>query len=191
MVVTECVFCIDLSFRMQQWRGDFRITCNVHFQQHQYRYGTIAIFIADTDTDGVDELYITELANPGVATKLNGPLVAGGQVTDFQIRPLGDCLLYRADQEIDEVFEIYRVDIADPGHTVKMNSPLITGGSVQVATFIVSEGGNELVYLADQDEDDVVELYVVEMILPGVSKKLNPKLPAGVDVLMVDIFPRS
>jgi hypothetical protein len=37
----------------------------------------------------------------------------------------------------------------------------------------------------------VVELFVVEITMPGVSQKLNPTLPAGGDVVKFDLFPRS
>jgi Tol biopolymer transport system component len=154
--------------------------------------GGALAYVADEDYNDLIEFYLVELAFPAISTKLNSPLVPGGDLTTvFRFTPEDSQLIYLADQDEDEVFEIYRVDITDPGYSVKMNSPLIAGGSVQVATLIMSGGGNELVYLADQDADDVVELYVVEMTLPGVSQKLNPTLPAGGDVVMVDVFPRS
>ena len=154
--------------------------------------GGALAYVADEDYNDLIEFYLVELAFPAISTKLNSPLVPGGDLTTvFRFTPEDSQLIYLADQDEDEVFEIYRVDIADPGYTVKMNSPLIAGGSVQVAMLIMSGSGNELVYLADQDADDVVELYVVEMTLPGISQKLNPTLPAGGDVVMVDVFPRS
>ena len=154
--------------------------------------GGALAYVADEDFNDLIEFYLVELAFPSISAKLNSPLVPGGDLTTvFRFTPDGVRLLYLADQDEDDVFEIYRVDVAVPGHTVKMNSPLIAGGSVQSSTLIMSESGLELVYLADQDVDEVVELFVVDMTMPGVSQKLNPTLPAGGDVVKFDLFPRS
>jgi hypothetical protein len=46
---------------------------------------------------------------PCPPTKLSGPLVVGGNVTDFQISPNGQRVVYRADADTDNVFELYSV----------------------------------------------------------------------------------
>ena len=153
--------------------------------------GGALAYVADEDFNDLIEFYLVELAFPAISAKLNSPLVPGGDLTTvFRFTPDGSQLVYLADQDVDEVFEIYGVDVAVPGQTIKMNSPLIAGGSVQSATLIMSESGHELVYLADQDVDEVFELFVVELTTPGVSQKLNPTLPAGGDVVRFDLFPR-
>lgn len=45
------------------------------------------LYTADQDVDEVFELYVVEPAAPGVATKLNAPLVAGGSVRTFAVVP--------------------------------------------------------------------------------------------------------
>ncbi|HEX7124694.1 MAG TPA: hypothetical protein VF406_02820 [Thermodesulfobacteriota bacterium] len=45
------------------------------------------VYRADQDTDTTAELYMVELAAPGAATKLNPPLVAGGNVLNFAVVP--------------------------------------------------------------------------------------------------------
>ncbi len=42
------------------------------------------IYVADQDTDGVNELYRVDLKTDAV-TKLNGPLVAGGDVERWDV----------------------------------------------------------------------------------------------------------
>lgn len=37
-------------------------------------------YVADEDTNNIDELYLVELASPAVSIKLNGALVAGGDI---------------------------------------------------------------------------------------------------------------
>jgi hypothetical protein len=65
------------------------------------------------------ELYSVPIEG-GKADKLNGPLVAGGQVHSFMIDAGSRRVLYRADQDIDEVFELYSVPLA--GGTATPNS---------------------------------------------------------------------
>jgi len=47
--------------------------------------GTAVVYTADQDTDTVVELYRVPFATPGVSTKLNGPLVPGGDVKGVQV----------------------------------------------------------------------------------------------------------
>ena len=135
----------------------------------------------DADTDGVDELYITELGNPGVATKLNAPLIGGGQVIDFLVSPQGDCVLYRADQEIDEVFELFLVSLDKPGAPVKLNGLLVDGGDI-ASEFLFSPDGSQVVYLADEDSNGVSELFLVNVDIPGFSANLSGPLVSRGDV---------
>lgn len=73
------------------------------------------VYLADQDTDGVDELYSVSLAG-GSSVKLNGPLVEGGNVSDFRISPDNTRVVYRADKEL------YSVPLAG-GSQVKLNGP--------------------------------------------------------------------
>ena len=65
------------------------------------------VYWADQDTNDVFELYSRPADGSGAAVKLNGPLVAGGDVADFRIAPDSSRVVYRADQSTDEVFELY------------------------------------------------------------------------------------
>lgn len=84
----------------------------------------------------IRELYRVPFATPGVSTKLNSPLVAGGTVSRlFQNGPLivtpdSSAVLYRASQTTPEVFELYRVPFATPGVSTKLNGSLTSGGDV-------------------------------------------------------------
>ena len=71
-------------------------------------------------------LLITALLVTAVlaATKLNAPLVSGGNVEDdFQINPDSVWVVYRADQDTDEVKELYSVPIG--GDIYSLYLPLI------------------------------------------------------------------
>ncbi|HWM27964.1 MAG TPA: hypothetical protein VNQ14_05870 [Woeseiaceae bacterium] len=144
------------------------------------------VYTAQQDTPGVYELYLVDIENPGDSTKLNGTLVAGGNVFNIAAGAGGEQVIYRADQDTDEVFELYLVDVGNPGNSVKLSEGLTAGGAV--SGFEVSADGGRVLYRADQDTDGVTELYLVEVAAPGASVKANDTLVAGGDVLASAAF---
>jgi hypothetical protein len=124
----------------------------------------------------VFELYLV-----GSSIKLNPPLPKGRNVLDFQITPDKKAVVYRADQDTDEVFELYRVEFAQPGVSTKLNSPLPTGGDVS-DQYEITADSSSVVYVADQTTDNVLELYRVSFVIPGISTKLNSPLVLGGNV---------
>lgn len=182
--------------------------------------GSMAVYLADGEVDGVFELYsIPTTDGGGVPTKLNGPLVAGGDVqSEYYITSDGNTVVYLAEEQTNNE-ELYRVPI--PGGTsVKLNGPLkntdveddfvvssdgqyvvyraqpagaffidelysvsLTGGdpvtlngdlveSGTVREFAVSPDSTTVAYVADQDTDNLRELYRVP-IGGGKSEKVS------------------
>jgi len=128
---------------------------------------TLVVYRADQDTNEVQELYSVPVAGPaGDGVKLNGPLAPGGEVFDgYQISPEGSRVIYRADQAADDVKELYTVPITGPADEgIKLNGTLVAGGDV--TSFQISSDGSHVVYRADQDTDDVYELYVSDSSAP-------------------------
>ncbi len=151
--------------------------------------GRRVVYLADQNTDEVVELYSVPI-DGGKAVQLNGPLVAGGQVSGadadmsepFLISPDSRRVVYVADQDADEVFELFSVPI-DGGKLVKLNPSLVADGDVRgadpaVNPFRISPDGGWVVYTADQDTDEVIEIYSVP-IGGGEAVKLNPVLAGG------------
>jgi hypothetical protein len=135
---------------------------------------------ANQDTELSFELYVVP-ATGGGATKVNDPLVAGGNVTDdFEWSPDGSRLAYNADQDTDSSFELYVVP-AKGGGATKVNAPLVAGGDVET-DFAWSPDSSRLAYRADQDTDFVFELYVVPATGGGATK-VNDPLVAGGNVI--------
>jgi Tol biopolymer transport system component len=149
------------------------------------------VYQADQQTDGVFELYSVPLAGPASAgVKLNGPLVPGGNV-DFIIRISQDSsrVVYRADQQTDEIFELYSVPLTGPASGGdKLNGPLVVGGNVTgTYGFHISPDSQRVVYTADQDTNNVTELYSVPLGGPAsAGVKLNGPLVAGGNVDLFD-----
>lgn len=143
--------------------------------------GSLAIYFADQDADDVNELYTVSLANPGVTTKVNAPLVTGGDVFGFLLTADASQIVYYADQDTASVFELYKVDLTNPGLATRLNPALVAGGDIDVG-WKLSTDGAKVLYVADQEVDNKNELYTVELANPGISTKLNPVLDPGRNV---------
>jgi Tol biopolymer transport system component len=153
--------------------------------------GTRVVYRADQDTDGVDELYLVNVAMPGTAVKVSAPLAGGGTVrSGYAFSPDGTRILYRADQDEAGTTELYIVDVDHPGVATRVNPALVDGGDV-VAAFEFSPDGSTIVYIADQDVDEVMELFAVSLDALGTSVKLNGALMDGGDVCRFEVSPDS
>ena len=87
------------------------------------------LYRADQDTDNVTEIY-SVASGGGTPTKLNGPLVANGNVLfDSSSAPTVAGSSTRADQDTNGVIEIYSV-ASGGGTPTKLNGPLVAGGNV-------------------------------------------------------------
>ena len=123
------------------------------------------IYRADQDVDEVYELYKVSLAG-GSDSKLNNSLVAGGDVTSFRIIPDSSGVIYTADQDDDNEGQIYHIPMSG-GSATALNPSLVSGGDVVPATLTltpphyVTPDSTTVIYLADQDTDNVFELHAV------------------------------
>jgi Tol biopolymer transport system component len=153
--------------------------------------GTQIAYNADQDVFGKFELYLVNVANPGVSSKLNSDLEPDRNVDiGHSFSPDGTKILYAADQEVDGRFELYLVDLAAPGVSTKVNEEYVDGGNT-AGGYRFSPDGEWIGYLADQDVDDLRELYLVATDTPGVSSKLNDTLGADRDVCAFEFSPDS
>ena len=96
-----------------------------------------------------------------------------------QISPNGSRVIYMADQDTNNVFELFSVPI-EGGQPIKLNPPLAPDGDVSSLPYIGISPDNSLaIYTADQESDEVFELYSVP-IEGGPVVKLNaPLVPGG------------
>ncbi len=60
---------------------------------------------------------------------------------------------------------------------MKLNGDLVPGGNVQTG-FQISPDGSSIIYRADQDADEVFEMYQVPLA-GGTPLKINRNLPVG------------
>ncbi|MGD9301845.1 MAG: hypothetical protein PVI13_09725, partial [Desulfobacterales bacterium] len=123
-----------------------------------------AVFIADKDTDGIDELYAAFDDGTNIV-KLSNTLVAGGDVVAFVVSPDGFFVAYVADQDTDGVFELYAVVVdKTAGDTaVKVSGPMAGSGVLRLPSGEYSFGwapdSSRIAYIADQNSADTFELF--------------------------------
>jgi Tol biopolymer transport system component len=167
--------------------------------------GRQIVYRAEQDDDNVIELYRVSLEKKSLVnaqpSKLNAPLVEGGDVSFFKIGPRGSQVVYAANQEHFQVSELYHLildkkSLADV-QPIKLNGPLVAGGNVDFSSIELGPKGRQVVYRADQDTDEVHELYHVSLDKKSLKDvqptKLNGPLVKGgdVDLLSIEIGPKG
>ncbi len=124
--------------------------------------GSRLVYLADSTGDGVFELASISLApTPAVAPQINPPLAAGGNIRAFKISPDGSEVVYAADQNVAGVVELFKVP-SGGGAAERLSGNLTPGGSVRSgrSDFAFSPDGRAVYYLADQETDNLTELFV-------------------------------
>ena len=133
------------------------------------------VYAADQAADEVHELFAVPLDGSAPPVRLNGPLVSGGDVGTFALSPDGMRVLYSADQRQNEVFELFAVSLR-AGASAVVNGPLGPGGDVRLPGFsnqtsgAFACSGSRALYVADQDENEVHELYL-SFLAPAVRPR--------------------
>lgn len=146
------------------------------------------VYVGDQDRDNVFELYSVPVEG-GAVTKLNPSLSGARDVlsTSVRISPDSSTVVYRADQDTDDVQELYSVPIGG-GTVTKLNSPLPAGGDVDSSEFRISPDSRTVVYIAEQEANNLDELFSVP-IGGGPSTRLNSDLPSGGDIFSFLLTP--
>jgi len=98
----------------------------------------------------------------GTRVELSGTLVSGGNVTGFALSADGERVVYLADRFVDERFILSSVLVDGGAGSIILNGPMVEPGT-DVLDFQVSPVGADVVYLADQDVDEVEHLYRVPL----------------------------
>lgn len=91
--------------------------------------------------------------------KVSDPHAPQRDVFDFDLSPDGRTVLYRVDQHVDETYGLFAVSIDAYRSAVEISGPLVAGGDVVRQGYAVSPDGQRVAYLADQDQDNDVQLY--------------------------------
>jgi hypothetical protein len=109
-------------------------------------------------TEGVNEELFSVPIQGGTVSKLNSALVPGGSVATYAISHDSQYVVYVANQQTFAVWELYKVPLHD-GAITKLNPPIVAGGTVYL-NFYIAPDNNHVVYRAEQETDNVGELFV-------------------------------
>lgn len=150
--------------------SDFKIASN----------GSKVVFRADLDVDNVPELYSVPIVGPNSSTvKLNEDMVTGQSVEDFEITNNSQIVVFTADLETSGFKrELFMIDIAGEGMSRRLNSELEDEGNVQ-SDFKVSSDDSFVVYLAEQEVDGIIEVFLASLLEDVDADKINDPFPEG------------
>lgn len=135
-------------------------------------------FVVDAQVDQVFELYSAPLDGRRPAVKLNPTLAFNGDVEYESMPPRIQAdsrgIVYVADQAVNSRLDLYRVALDGSSGSVKLNGPLTGGGDLSVPGFRVSPSGAAVAYAADQEQNDVIELFLSTPGAPTHTKESDP-----------------
>jgi hypothetical protein len=149
-----------------------------------------AVFVADLVVPGVRELFSAPLDGSAPPVRLNGTFAIGGGLRTqtsslrgaFALSPDGLTVAYRADERTAGTVELFAVPADGSRAPRVLNRELVAGGDVgapetelPIVAFAFRPDGLAVAYLADQDENDVVELFMSFVDPPKVRRALPPR----------------
>jgi Tol biopolymer transport system component len=142
------------------------------------------VYQADRDVEGVVEAYAVRFVDgvPGTPVRISDTQAVSGQTLAGRWSPDGRWFALAAEQGEQGTTELYAIDFSgeQPGLPVRLNPELVGGGDVSTF-FEWSPDSRHLAYLADQDTNEVQELYVVDFGAgaPQPARKVSATLPDG------------
>lgn len=141
------------------------------------------VYLANQLNTTATELYSVPITG-NTPVRLNDPLQNGFSMSRYQISPLSNRVVFlrpKTDNGIFPYSELFSAPIDGSAPATKLNGPLVTGGSIGL--FGITNDGQRVIYVADQDTDNVKELYRVPIDGSALPTKLNPTLVSGGNVL--------
>ncbi|MEQ8234757.1 MAG: hypothetical protein RKL32_23845 [Gammaproteobacteria bacterium] len=147
------------------------------------------VYLANQDAANRWELYAVPITGGSPPRRLLEPAETYAHVlTGFTLSPDSNHVVYRADLSASGVYELFSAQVTGTGVPIRLNGPLVPGGNLVDGNtvnpnlgFLVTPDSGRVVYRADQDVDDVHELYSVP-ISGGTPVRLTPIPPPGGDV---------
>lgn len=145
---------------------------------------THVVYSADQEVDGRFDIYIVPIngGTPALLSK-NLPIDTAStlSVSPSPISSDNQYVVYGLQEQTSfTTYALASVKI-NGGVPVTLTPPLISGGSI--LDIEISSDGNYVIYRADQDTDEMVEVYAVP-ITGGVPVKLNLALTPGANVII-------
>lgn len=145
--------------------------------------GSRIVFLADADTDEVDELYLVDVDGMNLH-KINGNVGSVVEIGQFAWSFDSRYVVYEVYNR-DQPRQVIGINshdtqatLGDPNYSVRLNPSIAAGRSIK--SFAWSPAANTVIYIADQDTAGQDELYRSTASVSQVSVKVNPTLsPPG------------
>lgn len=149
--------------------------------------GARVLYRADQTSDGVFELFSAPVDGSATAVRLHPALASDRDVvrSQFLFTLDGQRVLYVANQDTSTSAELYLAPADGSQTPIKLTPPMVANGGVRsfgTPEFAPRPDGKHVVYMADQDVDQVDELFSVPLDGSRVSRRLNGPLAPGGDV---------
>lgn len=144
------------------------------------------IYLADQLVNSERELFSVPITG-GTPVRLLPSMVSGGGVRGYRISPDGQRVVYLADRLTENKEELFSVPIAG-GVTFRLSPNLIDNGDVQRFRWEISSDSQRVVFRADHEIDDVINLFSTR-INQGSATRLNPVLSSSEEVSSFAISP--
>ncbi|HEX6883602.1 MAG TPA: hypothetical protein VF530_09490, partial [Planctomycetota bacterium] len=153
--------------------------------------GTRAVYLAGQDALGVRELFVVPVAGGVPPVRLHPALgpQRGIEPSGFAVSADSAWAVFAADLAGDGVLSLHSAPLSGGSQPLELAGPFVSGGELFVdfvagirATFALTPDARSAVYLADQEEDERVELYTAPLDGSGPARRLNRTLPPGGDV---------
>ncbi|HWP94727.1 MAG TPA: Ig-like domain-containing protein [Gammaproteobacteria bacterium] len=147
--------------------------------------GRYALYIANQDNENVSSLYLADLNVSTEVVSLLPQLQEGQGVTDARFLPDSARIVFTAVLDDTNEEELYLIDITRPGEFTQLSPGFPKLASIDA--FQISPDGNHVIYQrrdppvdtdgdGEADTELTIELYVVNISVPGVATKLNGNL---------------
>jgi len=153
--------------------------------------GTHAVYLAGQDALGLRELFAVPVAGGVPPVRLHGALgpQRGVEPSGFALSADSTWVVFAADLAGDGVLSLHGAPLSGGVPPLELAGPFVAGGELHVdplhgirAAFALTPDSASVVYLADQDEDERVELYTAALDGSRPPRRLNRALPPGGDV---------
>jgi len=149
---------------------------------HDFLFTPDSSRVVHARLDGLQEADIYSVPIDGSASEVMLNAVSDGRVLSHELSADGTRVVYIAGSSSSGPRDVYSVPVAG-GLRVRLNPPLVFGQ--QVIDFAIDPATGRVAYVADQETDEVFELYTVPLDGSGPAVKVSGALPAGFDVYLL------
>ncbi len=155
--------------------------------------GLRVYYVADARIESVDELYVVDLATPGVARLVShdGRTDTNDDVDLTAWTPDSQTVVFVADTLTTGVLEVFMADATGEGTLgpIALNAPFVTGGDISQATanfssdeVVIDRNNRGVYFMADGVTDGIETVYFSAFDAPGTMIDLAPNIDGTEDV---------